>query len=174
MYGDERYQYCHAWALAEDGQYTEAAALYEQMGDFEDAAQRRQYCLACAAEGVKDYETALFAYEAAGSCADAEERLYNLQGQVYNRAIELKASGDYQQSIDLFNLLGNYLSSPNQAVEAKEYLRDETYQQADVLLASGDLQGAYDLFSSLGSYRDASQRAEELASSLGIEIQSEP
>ena len=66
-------------------------------------------------------------------------------------------------------VLGDYLSSADQAVECKTYLRDAEYDQADALEASGDLQGAYDLFSSLSGYRDAAQRAEDLAAQLGIE-----
>ena len=83
--------------------------------------------------------------------------------------IALKQEGDYQTAIDLFMLLGDYLSSADQAVECKTYLRDAEYDQADALEASGDLQGAYDLFSSLSGYRDAAQRAENLAAQLGIQ-----
>ena len=100
---------------------------------------------------------------------DAEDRLYNLRGQIYNRAIALKNEGDYQTAIDLFTLLGDYLSSADQAVECKTYLRDAQYDQADALESSGDLQGAYELFSSLAGHRDAAQRAENLAAQLGIE-----
>ena len=130
---------------------------------------RCQYCLGRAAEEEARYEDAMFAYENALTIDDAEDRLYNLRGQIYNRAIALKQEGDYQTAIDLFMLLGDYLSSADQAVECKTYLRDAEYDQADALEASGDLQGAYDLFSSLSGYRDAAQRAQDLASQLGIE-----
>ena len=130
---------------------------------------RCQYCLGRAAEEEARYEDAMFAYENALTIDDAEDRLYNLRGQIYNRAIELKNAGDYQNAIDLFNLLGDYLSSADQAVECKIYLKDAQYDEADRLEQSGDAQGAYDLFSSLSGYRDAAQRAQDLASQLGIE-----
>ena len=44
--------------------------------------------------------------------------------QIYNRAIALKQEGDYQSAIDLFTLLGDYLSSADQAVECKMCIRD--------------------------------------------------
>ena len=148
LYGRERYQYCHAHVLAEEGRFAEAAEAFEAIGDFEDAPLRSQYCLGRDAEANARYDEALFAYEAAITIDDAEDRLYNLRGQIYNRAIALKQEGDYQTAIDLFMLLGDYLSSADQAVECKTYLRDAEYDQADALEASGDLQGAYDLFSS--------------------------
>ena len=151
------------------GEYAEAAEAFEAIGEFEDAPLRCQYCLGRDAEAGARYDEALFAYEAAITIDDAEARLYNLRGQIYNRAIALKQEGDYQSAIDLFTLLGDYLSSADQAVECKTYLRDAEYDQADALESSGDLQGAYDLFSSLSSYRDAAQRAEDLAAQLGIE-----
>lgn len=149
--------------------FAEAAEAFEAIGDFEDAPLRSQYCLGRDAEANARYDEALFAYEAAITIDDAEDRLYNLRGQIYNRAIALKQEGDYQTAIDLFMLLGDYLSSADQAVECKTYLRDAEYDQADALEASGDLQGAYDLFSSLSGYRDAAQRAENLAAQLGIQ-----
>lgn len=170
MYGSERYQYCHAYALMDAGQYAEAAQAFRAMEDFEDAPLQAEYCHARAAEDAKDYETALYGYEAAVSLHDAEDRLYNLQGQLYNRAIALKEEGKYADAIILFNMLGPYLSSAAQAVECQEYLLDEQYAQADALEAAGDLQAAFDLFNALSSFRDAADRAQLLADRLGIKI----
>ena len=90
LYGEERYQYCHAHALADEGRFAEAAEAFEAIGEFEDAPMRCQYCLGRAAEEEARYEDAMFAYENALTIDDAEDRLYNLRGQIYNRAIELK------------------------------------------------------------------------------------
>ena len=155
--------------LSASGNDTEAAEAFEAIGEFEDAPLRCQYCLGRDAEANARYDEALFAYEAAITIDDAEDRLYNLRGQIYNRAIALKQEGDYQTAIDLFMLLGDYLSSADQAVECKIYLKDAQYDEADRLEQSGDAQGAYDLFSSLSGYRDAAQRAENLAAQLGIQ-----
>ena len=170
MYGEERYQYCHAHGLMEAEQFAEASAAFAAMGEFEDAPMQAQYCAARAAENAKDYENALFGYEASLGFHDAEDRLYNLQGQIYNRAIALKAQGSYESAIALFNMLGDYLSSAAQAVECKEIWLDEQYTQADALEASGNLQAAFDLFYGLSSYRDAASRAHALADRLGIQI----
>lgn len=170
MYGEERYQFCHAVALEENGSYAEAMQIFEGLGEFENAALHYQYCRACAAEIDKDYATALFAFEAAIPLNDAEDRLYGLRGQIYNRAIACRESGDYESAIVLFTMLGDYLSSADQAVECKDLYREDQYNQADALESQGSLQAAYDLFNSLTGYRDAAQRAETLAAQLGIEI----
>ena len=121
----------------------------------------------------KDYEKALYDYSAAGNVTDASDRLLNLQGQIYNRAIELREEHSYEEAIYLFTILGDYLSSARQAVECEQIFRDEQYSQADAMEMAGDLQGAYDLFSTLTGFRDAAQRASDLASRLGIPDTSE-
>lgn len=170
MYGEERYQYCHAHVLMESALFAEAAEAFHRMGEFEDAPMQYQYCHARDAENNKDYETALYGYEASLGLHDAEDRLYNLQGQLYNRAIALRTEGNYQDAITLFIMLGDYLSSAAQAVECREKWLDQQYEQADALESQGDLQGAFDLFYALSSYRDAANRAHALADILGIEI----
>lgn len=173
MYGEQRYQYCHAHGLMQAGQWAQAEQTFAAAGEFEDAPVQAQYCLARAAEERKDYETALFGYEAALGLHDAEDRLYNLQGQLYNRAIALKKEERYEDAMVLFNLLGDYLSSVSQSVECNNAWLDQRYSTADALEAQGDLQGAFELFHSLSSYRDAAARAQELATKLGIVIEAD-
>lgn len=170
MYGEERYQYCHAHMLLEAGQFADAAATFAAMGDFEDAPLQAEYCAARLAEENKDYESALYGYGLSIALHDAEDRLYNLQGQLYNRAIALKNESNYADAIILFTMLGDYLSAADQAIECKEIGLEAQYTQADELEAAGDLQGAFDLFHALSSYRDAASRAQTLANQLGIQI----
>lgn len=170
MYGEERYQYCHAFALMEAGSFADAAACFEGMGEFENAARQAQYCVARYAEDSRDYENALYAYEAAGQTQDAPDRLLNLQGQLYNRAIAMKAEGDYANAITLFTMLGDYLSAAEQAIQCKEVGLERQYSDAEALEAQGDLQGAFNLFLALSGYRDAADRAQALSVQLGIEI----
>ena len=172
MYGEERYQYCHGIALLEAAQYAQAAETFQRMGEFEDAPLQAQYALACAAEEAKDYENALYLYEAAGELHDAQDRLLNLQGQLYNRAIAFKAEGNYALAMKLFTMLGDYLSAADQAIECKEVGLEQQYADAEAREAAGDAQGAFELFLALSGYRDAADRAQTLADQLGIEIKS--
>lgn len=171
MYGQERYDYCSAYALMESDLFAEAALAFLNLGDFEDAPQWYQYCTARIAEATKQYEEALYGYEAAGAISDAEDRLYNLRGQIYNRAIALKTEGNYNDASILFTMLGDYLSSAEQATECKTIYLDSQYALADACEANGDLLTAYDLFTGLSGFRDAADRAEQLAPSLGIELE---
>ena len=170
MYGRDRYRYCYAHSLMDGEQFAQASEAFAAMGAFEDAPIQAQYCEARAAEINKDYETALYGYEAALGLHDAEDRLYNLQGQIYNRAIALKEEGNYASALTLFTMLGDYLSAAAQAVECKEVGLDLQYDQADQLEARSELQAAFDIFYALSSYRDAADRAHALADQLGIEI----
>lgn len=171
MYGRERYRYCSAHAALDAGQIQEAASGFLNLADFEDAPLWYEYCAARLAEENKDYENALYSYEAAGTLADAEDRLYNLRGQIYNRAIEYKKEGNYADAIILFTMLGDYLSAADQASQCKDVYLDGQYEQADFYEAAGDLQAAYDLFTGLAGYRDSAERAEQIAPLLGIEIE---
>ncbi len=170
MYGQERYDYCRAHALLEQQDFAAAETAFRSLFDFEDAPQWAEYASARAAENNKDYETALYGYEAAGLIADAEDRLYNLRGQIYNRAIALREEEKYEDAITLFTMLGDYLSAPRQAAECKDIYLDQQYELADAYLAMGETQNAYDLFTALSGYRDAADRAEALAPQLGIEL----
>lgn len=171
MYGQERFDYCNGYVLMEAGQFREAALAFLNLNDFEDAPLWYEYCIARIAEENKDYEAALYGYEAAGTLSDAEDRLYNLRGQIYNRAIALKDEGNYADASILFTMLGDYLSSAEQATECKNIHLDSQYDLADTLEATGELQAAYELFTGLSGYRDAASRAESLAPILGIELE---
>ena len=170
MYGEERYQYCHAYALLEAGAYDEAAASFAEMGEFEDAPLHAEYCRGRAAELARDYETALFCFAASAEVQDAEDRLYNLQGELYNFAIECKKEGNYKDAIAFFTMVGDYLMAAEQAIECKEVLLEQQYADAEALEASGDWESAFAIFNALSSYRDAAERAQTLANWLGIEI----
>lgn len=170
MYASKRYKYCSAYELLEKGNYTEAAEMFLSLEDFENAGAQYQYCIGCEAENHKDYSAALAAFDSAGTVNDAEDRLLNLQTQIYSKAIELMNAGNYADALTLFNTLGDYLSAEEYAVQCRDIDRDALYEQAESALASGDTQEAYRLFTSLGSYRDATARATELADKLGIVI----
>ena len=170
MYGEERYRYCHAYALLDAGSFSEAAVCFDEMGDFEDAPMQAEYCRARAAELTRDYEAALYGFSASIGLHDAEDRLYNLQGELYNFAIECKKDGNYKDAMAFFNMLGDYLNAADQAVECKEVLLEQQYADAEALEASGDWESAFAIFNALSSYRDAADRAQTLANWLGIEI----
>ena len=81
----------------------------------------------------------------------------------------MKMDGDYEQALNWYALLGDYLDAQAEAKECKDYFRAQQYNQAEASEQSGDLQKAYDLFSGLSGYRDAQARADEVASKLGID-----
>ena len=173
MYGRQRYQYCLADVLQTQGAYADAATAFHALGAFEDAPLRYAYCTALLAEADKDYQTALFSYADAQPYADSAERMDNLQSQIYYYAKSLKQQKQYEQALQLFSLLGDYLASQQEIKELKDISRDQQYDHADALAAQGETRQAYDLFAGLSGFRDADSRASELAVALGIAVEDE-
>jgi tetratricopeptide (TPR) repeat protein len=168
MFGGQRYRFCHAYVLEQAGNFAEAAALYAELAEFEDAPRRAAYARARATMDNTDYETALVNFKEAAGYADAAARLDALNFEIYDRAIALKNEQEYGQAFALFTLLGDSYDAQEQARICKNFYLDQTYDAAEALIAAGDLQGAYAQFSMLSGYRDAATRAAELAEQLGI------
>ena len=171
MKATTRYAYCLAYNMEQSGAFAEAAAGFLALADFEDAAIHARYCQGRAAQEASDYETAIFAYEDARLYGDAYTRLEALQGQIYMQAIQLKEEKQYDNAISLFSMLGDFLSSAEQATECKQFLRDDIYDQAERLEAEGQLREAYDVFQGLVGHRDAGDRARLLGERLGIPVE---
>lgn len=66
----------------------------------------------------------------------------------YQRAIECKKAGDYQEAINLFKSLGNYENSESNLLDSKYELAKQTYD-------NGDYQSAMDMFQELDDYKES-------------------
>ncbi|MCL1855180.1 MAG: hypothetical protein FWF86_05550 [Clostridia bacterium] len=189
MYGKARYDICRAYGLQQAGHFAAAAALFGSLGAFENAPQAYHYCLGRAAEGAADYESCLYAYPLAAGYADADDRLADLQYQIYTRAMQIKVEAvtsmedpgdlrpgiteDFQNALTFFTILGDYQSSRIHAGDCVERLRQLRYDEAEAQERDGQFQEAYESFLALSGFSDAAGRAEELASRLGILIPDE-
>ncbi len=171
MYGKDRYTYSCARVLQDAQDHAAAAPLYLQLAEsaYEDAAVRGAYCSARAAEDEGRHEDALYLYADAGDFDDARTRMEDLQGQIYDYAVELKSIGDFTKALSLFSRLEGYLDSAAQAKECKDFYRGQQYDAAETLLKNGDVQGAYEAFLGLSGYSDAEIRAQQLARQLGLD-----
>lgn len=183
-------KYNAASELLSSGKYEDAAAAFDAMGDYSDAAERAvesryRRALSLLESGSYDEAKALFG-ETAGY-SDSDEQMLRAD---YLKAVELGERGDPKSAAELFNTLGGYLDSSEQASlmlynyaasiedgdpgEAAELYRSLgnymdsaekylicSYSHADMLLDNNDFDGAAELFKALGSYSDSAERSLE-------------
>ena len=121
--------YNAAVAMVEAGQYDEAIAAFEALGEYEDSA--------------KQIELAKSARE--------EAAIEKANADAYAKAESLLAAGNYAEACATFDALGNYSDS-------KDRLKESLYHQAVWLLEQGEDEAAYDSFQAAGDYGDAREQ----------------
>lgn len=125
--------YAKAEALLAAGEYEEAIAAFEALGDYKDSAVKTQ--------------------EAQSAVQAAEQAwLEQQKADRYAQAMAFLEAEDYEQALNVLTSLGNYQNSEAQA----ELCRKEIdYAQAMNYLDANKDQKAYELLSYLGDFRDA-------------------
>ncbi len=165
-------QYNSAVKLMENGQYLEAIAAFEALGDYKDSANKIPECqeLLKEAELVAQYadaeelmvngayEEAIEAFGKLNSYKDSTERIAEcemlLSAERYTEAEELLAKGQYEEALAIFKALGEYKDSADRIVECEDFLCGEKYAEAETLLVNGQYEEAYCILATLGDYRD--------------------
>lgn len=137
--------YAQAEALREDEKYIEAAAIYAELGDFSDAAEKALLCrynnaLVLEAEGK--YNEAKEAYTALGDYKDSAAKVTSC---AYNEAIAVLEEGKYDEAAELFKALGDYLDC---AIKVEEC----TFKKALALVEGGKFEEAIKLFETIPEY----------------------
>ena len=160
--------YKKAESLLANGQYEEASAAFEALGDYKDSQQRIEDCKT--AEIEADYqaanelaeegrfEDAITAFENLGDYKDSTDRITEVK---YLSAIALENAGNYDEAIAAFQMLGDYMDS-------SEHYSKLLYDKAQDLLDSGDTAHAAMLFGSLDNYRDARERSTDLWEGIAV------
>ena len=141
-----------ATAAMEAGQYSEAIALFEELGNYENSKQlilNVRYREAMAMHTAGRTADAMAALEAINS----EEAASALEALRMEEAAALEASGDYAAAAQLYASIEN-----NE--EAHLHYQECQYRLAEQLYAAGDLPGAAAAFHALDGYQDAAVRSE--------------
>ena len=160
------HSYAAAEALVNAGQYEEAVAVFEALGDYRDSAARVEETKHTAAEALLEageYEKAVEAFmalEDSHGVAEAQHR------RKYAAAEALMDAGQYEEAAEAFKALGNYQDSAVRMKEAQNGANEHDYAAAESLLSNGNIPGAIRIFEALGNYRDAKERYTMLIQSL--------
>lgn len=150
-------KYSHAVSLMEKGSFDEAAAAFEEMGDYKDAPEKIEECAelkeqarleaayqdALALMENKEYDKAISAFRAIEDYKDAKDKIsecVKLREQVrletdYQAALSLKESGSYDEAISKFESVHGYKDSEDQIkkvkfMQAQSYFDKKKYEEA--------------------------------------------
>lgn len=163
------------------GNYTEAAEIFEELAGYSDSAQMAIYCKAVAAADRGNYALAIDALEQLGNYKDSAQLAQYYLAARYEEAAfidgDITAASDtqlaasleyYNKALSIYAGLSLYkdsgtryetcLSGGNTIVAEQTRRTEEIYQQAISLEEEGKYQEAIQLFSDLGSYRDSAAR----------------
>lgn len=149
-------QYKVAMEMVQNGQYDEAIAAFEALGEYKDAVVQaknvQQYAKGEAMMAVGDYDGAIEAYRAVRGYGDAVTKAKEAQ---YQKGTKLLESGNYDAAIVVYQAAGDYKDA---AIKEKE----AQYQKGENLFALGDYSGAVNAYYAAGDYRDATIKIEEI------------
>lgn len=168
-------KYSHAVSLMEKGSFDEAAAAFEEMGDYKDAPEKIWKCWelkaqarleaayqdAVALRENKEYDEAISAFTKLGNYRDSTIQISETK---YQKALDLKGSEEYDEALSIFNEISDYSDSDEQIKEieftqAQNFFDDEKYEEASYLfLKLNDYKNAQDMWKE-STYRQAFQIA---------------
>ncbi len=140
--------YAKAKELSATENYAEAAKIFEELGDYEDAKDQALQCkydYAASLEAKKDYDVAKEVYKSLGDFKDSKAKV---ESCYYNTALQSFDKGDYDNALAIFVSIPDYADS-------KVRIKECNYQKALLLLEAEDYSGAIDLFTSLEDYSDS-------------------
>ena len=160
--------YEHAVTLLSNGSYEEAAATFDALGEYKDAAEKAdearkearnqeyQSLYNSADDFVKqgEYDLALEVFEELGDFSDAQDRADEAKEakrkQRYDEAAALKGTGEYEQAITIFAELGDYMDSAAMVLSCENLVEEiKNYDNARTVFASGSYEYASELFQTL-------------------------
>ena len=137
-------RYIYAQELLGAGQYADAAAAFDAVGDYEDAAKLAMYAKAAALGESGQYDAAIDAFNSFGDYKSSADMA------VYYRARKEQAKGNYGSAIKRYNKIILFKDSAQRVEECKQAMYDIAASYAE----QGDYDGAYAIFINLKGYKD--------------------
>lgn len=143
--------YEKASTLATEKKYAEAAEVFAELGDYEDAEEKTLECRynnACALESQKKYSEAKAIYAGLGDYKDSSAKKNSC---IYNEAILILDAGKFDEAAEIFESLEGYADSANMIKEC-------SYKKAVSLINNNDYDGAIAILTTLGDYSDSATK----------------
>lgn len=140
-----------AFALQNEGQYSEAREIWLSLGDRPGAREQAAVCIyepAKALMDARDWDGAIRLFSEIPDYLDSRDKTLECH---YRKAEEMLDAGDPQGASDEFLLAGNWSDAP-------ERCRSLTYARAEELYQTGKAREAQSLYASIPDYQDANQK----------------
>ncbi len=163
-------RYNNGLKMIENGQYDEAVAVFEKLGDYKDSTDKRvfaensrTYDNAMTLLNEGKYEEAISAFNSLGDFSDSpsqKTKATELKNQRdYDNAMALLNEGKYEEAISAFKALNGFSDSPSQITKATELKNQRDYDNAMTLLNEGKYEEAISAFDALGNFQDSASQA---------------
>ena len=174
--GQLKQGYAAAQTLEQAGNYEEAIAAYEKLGDYSDCKSRITACrkqirlkadydAAVALQQAGEYDEAIALFEELGDYNDSKAQVTACQNAInepnYQAAIALQQAGQYEEAISAFEALRDYKDSEAQITVCQNAIKEREYQAAVVLQQAGQYEEAIAAFEALGDYKDCDEQITE-------------
>ena len=145
-------KYDQALELMQAGNYTEASAIFTELGDYSDAKYRVDQAKANYNYSEDRYEDVYAIY--ATLPEEYQDHAGDFSSQ-YADAIAQMDAGNFDMAIAAFTKLGSYSDSA-------EKISETNYRKAGVLAASGDRESAIAQYQNLDGYSDSASLITQL------------
>ena len=145
--------YTLAQTCFDEGNYAEAAAAYEALGQYELSLSKlaaARYAWADQLFNAGEFEKAAEQFSLLGDMSDSAARANESIYQLANRYLE---NGEYDEGKKRFAAISGYSDADSRA-------RECDYRKAASLYDAGEIREAQELFEALGDYSDSRARAD--------------
>ena len=147
-------KYADAEALLQQGEYSNAATAFADIGDYSDSYQMAMYCSAIAAGESGLYSSAVTNLQSLGAFRDAALLATYYAGRSYEDAQQYETAQEMLAGMTFYRDVASRIASYPEKINARDYAA------ADAAEKSNRLEIALSGFNALGSYSDSATRAE--------------
>lgn len=154
--------YQDAEQLAQQGEYEEAIAAFEALGDYKDSAEQiLAVRYARASEWAEDgyYDGALEEFTDLKDYKDSAEQVLAVKYAIADEELE---DGNDERALEIFQELGDYKDCAARIASIQDKQTEKAYQWALYLWDDLHSWEAYAAFTELGDYRDSKEWAEKI------------
>ncbi len=142
------------------GDYTYAAELFTQLGEYADSAEYALYCRALEAMQEEDYALARANLNAIHPFKSSARYL------MYLDALDMEAEGELEKALSLYETLGSFAQANKDAERLRVAIPEAALKEGRALMAKGEYEAARDIFLSLEGYASSDALAKSCTTAI--------
>lgn len=154
----EYYETAQLYLGCED--YSYAAELFSQLGEYEDSADYALYCRALEAIQNEEYALARANLNAINPFKSSGRYL------MYLDALDTEAAGELEKALSLYEKLGTFADANHDAERLRVAIPEAVLKEGRALMAKGEYEAARELFLSLEGYGSSEALAKSCTTAI--------